>query len=99
MRNTTDRMGLDMSDTSLGKELRKARGERGLRSVAAESGISIATLSRIESDLIELPGRETLAALSAVYGLPMNYLAQLAYCGSPQKDSTSVTPPRQLATA
>lgn len=81
--NGSGNMGFVLNQTTLGTELRKARGHRSLREISQETGVSIATLSRIESDLIGLPSRETLAALSNSYGLPLEMMAQLVYCGAP----------------
>lgn len=40
---------LEMKTTKLGAALREKRGKKGLREVAEESGISLATFSRIEN--------------------------------------------------
>lgn len=74
-------VGFVISDTSLGAELRKARGDRSLNTIASATGVSIATLSRLESGKIETPSRETLAAISPAYRIPLEVLAQLVYCG------------------
>ena len=79
-------MGYTMSETSLREQLTKARGTRSLSEIARNCGVSNATLSRIEAGLIEVPGRETLAAISAGYGLPLEWLAQLVYCGAATSD-------------
>lgn len=92
--NARASMGFAMSDTNLGAELKKLRGERSLRDVAAMTGINYATLSRIENNQIELPTRETLAALSRAYRTPLEQLAQLAYCGtSTRRHPAPATPP------
>ena len=90
-RNDAASIRFDMSQTSLGTELRRLRGERRLHQVADEAGITAATLSRIEADLIELPSRETLAALSRVYHVPLEHLGQLAYCGTPKARSARLS--------
>lgn len=76
-------IGFVMSDTSLGGELRRRRGDRSLSSMSQATGVSIATLSRIEAGKIETPSRETLTAISREYGMPLEVLAQLVYCGHP----------------
>jgi len=88
-----------MSETSLGRELKRRRGKRPLREVAEGSGISIATLSRIEADLIELPGKDTLAAISRGYGLPLEMLAQLVYLGRPSPDADAASPTDEASPA
>lgn len=80
-----------MSDTTLGKELLKKRSTRSLSEISRECGVSVATLSRIEAGLIETPSRETLAAISRGYDIPLEMLAQLVYCGA--------DPVRRLQTA
>lgn len=76
-------LGFDMSNTTLGIELRKARKGMGLslEDMAPQAGVNLSTLSRLEADKIGTPSRETLAAVSRSYGLPLEYLAQLVYCG------------------
>ena len=78
-------LGFDMSNTTLGAELRKAR--RGmnlsLEEMAPLVGVNLTTLWRLESDKIGTPSRPTLASVSRSYGLPLEYLAQLVYCGKP----------------
>ena len=76
-------VGFVISDTSLGAELRRARGDRSLNTISLACGVSIATLSRIEAGKIETPSRETLASISHAYGVPLEVLAQLVYCGHP----------------
>lgn len=82
LRNSDARIGFVMSDTSLGKELKKRRGTRSLSEVSRDCGVSVATLSRIEAGHIETPSRETLTAISRGYDLPLEMLAQLVYCGA-----------------
>lgn len=96
-RNTRDSIGFDMSETTLGAELKRLRGDRSLRAIAADTGINYATLSRIENGQIELPTRETLAALSRAYGTPLQTLAQLAYCGAARVTTGPRHTTRELA--
>jgi transcriptional regulator with XRE-family HTH domain len=70
-----------MAETTLGKELRRLRAGRSLRDVAADVGISHSLLGQIENDGVDLPRRETMDALAHYYGVPLEYLARLAYCG------------------
>jgi len=90
--NARASIGFDMSDTTLGTELRRLRGGRSLRDITKATGINYGTLSRIENDRIDLPTRETLAALSEVYQVPLSTLAQLAYCAG---RSVTYTPPNR----
>lgn len=89
--NTAAKLAFVISETSLGAVLRERRGTRSLRDMSTESNVDIGTLSRIERDLIEVPSRDTLAGISRAYGLPLEMLAQLVYCGSPH-DPAPATP-------
>jgi transcriptional regulator with XRE-family HTH domain len=51
----------------LGDRLRRQRGERGVREVAKEVGISAATLSRVERGFV--PDLETFAKICAWMGI------------------------------
>lgn len=64
-----------MSSAALSSYLKKLRTERSLtlKALAEESGISRATLSRIENGDVS-PTADTLGALSSVYGLPISVL-------------------------
>ena len=81
-------LGFDMSNTTLGAELRKARRgmDLSLEEMAPRVGVNLTTLWRLESDKIATPSRPTLAAVSRSYGLPLEYLAQLVYCGKSAED-------------
>lgn len=74
-------VSFDMSETTLGTELKKARGLRTLREMERLTGVDFSLLSRIEHGKVAMPNRETLTAISSGYGLPLEYLAQLVYCG------------------
>lgn len=65
-------------DARLAERLRALRTRRGwtLDRLAAESGISRATLSRLENGAVS-PTANTLGRLCAVYGLPMSRLMHL----------------------
>lgn len=75
-----------MSDTNLGTELRKARGERSLSEISRLCGLPVSTLSRIEKGEIEVPTRSTLETISGAFNLPLEYLAQLVYLGKRPAD-------------
>lgn len=66
----------------LSAELRRLRQDRGwsLDRLAAESGVSRATLSRIENASVS-PTAEALAALGAAFGLPVSRLLSRAEGG------------------
>lgn len=53
----------------VGPRLRRARGERTLREVAEQTGISTSTLSRLESGLRK-PTLELLLPLTQAYRVP-----------------------------
>ena len=80
-----------MAETTLGKELRRLRGERSLRDVASEVGISHSLLGQIENDGVDLPRRDTMDALANFYGVRLDYLARLAYCGGRPAEPVSAT--------
>lgn len=75
-------MAYNMSDTTLGTELKRLRGDRTLRDMAALCGVDFSTLGRIESGKIATPARDTLAAVCRGYNMPLEYAAQLVYCGA-----------------
>lgn len=79
--NRRGSLSFDMSETTLGAELRKARGTRKLEDMSELTGVDVSLLSRIENNRTSMPKRETLTAISRGYGLPLEYLAQLVYCG------------------
>lgn len=76
-------MGFSMSETTLGQELKRLRDDRSLREMADLCGVDFSTLGRIESGKIATPSRDTLAAVCRGYGMPLEYAAQLVYCGRP----------------
>ena len=86
-------IGYRMSDTSLGEELQKRRGTRSLSEISRATGISVATLSRIEANKIATPSRETLHAIAHEYGMPVEILAQLVYCGAHRRSPNPVAVP------
>jgi transcriptional regulator with XRE-family HTH domain len=59
----------------LGAALREARGDRSMVEIAAESGIPVETLRKIETGRIATPAFFTIAALAATLGLDLKALA------------------------
>lgn len=58
----------------LGVLLREARGSRSMTEIAAESGIPVETLRKIETGRIATPAFFTVAALAASVGLSLEGL-------------------------
>ena len=75
-------MAFSMSETTLGDELKRLRGDRTLRDMSDICGVDFSVLARIEKGRIAMPSRETLAAVCQGYGMPLEYAAQLVYCGA-----------------
>ncbi|GAA4076558.1 helix-turn-helix domain-containing protein [Actinomadura miaoliensis] len=61
---------------ALGRILRAARGPRSAAAVAAEAGISLDTLRKIERGAIAAPAFFTVAALARVLDLDLAALAR-----------------------
>ncbi|GHF59826.1 transcriptional regulator [Streptomyces thermodiastaticus] len=61
----------------LGRLLREARGERSMARIAAEAGISVETLRKIETGRAPTPAFFTIAALAHVLELSLDELAGL----------------------
>ncbi|RFS86114.1 helix-turn-helix domain-containing protein [Actinomadura spongiicola] len=61
---------------ALGQVLRAARGLRPAAAVAAEAGISLDTLRKIERGAIAVPAFFTVAALARVLDLDLTTLAR-----------------------
>ncbi len=59
----------------LGARLRQARGLRSMVDVAADSGIPVETLRKIETGRIATPAFFTVAAIVGALGLDMDALA------------------------
>ena len=66
--------------------LRRLRGSRTLREIEADTGISNAYLSNIESG-VKRPGTKILAKLSTYYRVPLNDLLEAA--GRPLDDNAT----------
>lgn len=62
----------------LGQLLRTARGPRSAADVAAEAGISLDTLRKIERGAISAPAFFTITALAQALDLDLTALARLA---------------------
>lgn len=58
----------------LGAVLRQARGPRSMVEVAAEAGISVETLRKIETGRIPTPAFFTVVAVADAVGLPLEAL-------------------------
>ncbi|MFC4005340.1 helix-turn-helix domain-containing protein [Prauserella oleivorans] len=58
----------------LGALLREARGARSMVEVAAEAGISVETLRKIETGRIPTPAFFTVVAVADAVGLPLDAL-------------------------
>jgi transcriptional regulator with XRE-family HTH domain len=59
----------------LGATLREARGARSMADVAAESGIPVETLRKIETGRIATPAFFTVVALAAALGVDLERVA------------------------
>ncbi len=71
----------------LGAFLRRARAGRSMVDVAAQAGVPVETLRKIEAGRVPTPAFFTVAALAAALGLELSHLAADAE-GS---DRTSLT--------
>jgi DNA-binding phage protein len=58
----------------LGVALRAVRGARSMVDVAAEAGISVETLRKIETGRIPTPAFFTVAAIADAVGMPLDML-------------------------
>ena len=100
-RNGPASIAYKMSSTDLAAELRKARGDRSLSDISRLCGLPVSTLSRLEKREIEIPTKQTLEVLSGVYGLPLEYLAQLVYLGKrpAEPEAQDDTPASNIASS
>jgi DNA-binding phage protein len=71
----------------LGAALRAARAERSMVEVAAEAGISVETLRKIETGRIPTPAFFTVAAIADAVGLPLEALRSAVESGRLAKAS------------
>jgi transcriptional regulator with XRE-family HTH domain len=74
----------------VGPRLRRARGDRTLRDVADQTGISTSTLSRLESGLRK-PTLELLLPLTQAYRIPLDDLVGAPEVGDPRVRLKPVT--------
>jgi DNA-binding phage protein len=65
----------------LGAALRAARAERSMVEVAAEAGISVETLRKIETGRIPTPAFFTVAAIADAVNLPLEALRSAVESG------------------
>jgi transcriptional regulator with XRE-family HTH domain len=63
---------------ALGAALRRARGERSVREVAALAGLAEETVRKIERGAVPTPALFTVAALADVLGLGLDELVREA---------------------
>ncbi|MEU0529418.1 helix-turn-helix domain-containing protein [Amycolatopsis tolypomycina] len=74
----------------LGQALREARADRSMVDVAAEAGISVETLRKIETGRIPTPAFFTVTAIADAVGLPLDELrAAVAPAASPPLSQAS----------
>lgn len=62
-----------ISTMSMGEKLRFARGEKTLEEVATAVKLTVAMISRLESDDVK-PSYDTMQKLSQYYGIPVGNL-------------------------
>ena len=75
--------GLDQAPPAIGSLLRSLRGDRTLRQVEAETGVSNAYLCNIEGSL-KRPGVKTLSKLAMYYQVPLQDLLEATGLIHPQ---------------
>ena len=71
----------------LGAILRQARGTRSMADVAAESGVPVETLRKIETGRIATPAFFTVVALAAALGVDLERVA--ARCAAGRRGATA----------
>jgi DNA-binding phage protein len=59
----------------LGAQLRQVRGERSMVDVAAQAGVAVETLRKIEAGRIPTPAFFTVVAIAHALGLGLDHLA------------------------
>jgi transcriptional regulator with XRE-family HTH domain len=75
---------------ALGELLRDLRGDRSMVDVAAEAGISVETVRKIERGRVPTPAFITVAAIAAALGVSMDVLDRKV------REATAVPEPRSL---
>src|SRR5215469_2614586 len=81
----------------LGAILRQARGPRSMADVAAESGVPVETLRKIETGRIATPAFFTVVALVAALGVDLEHVAAQcvgAECVTTECDAAGEQSPR-----
>jgi transcriptional regulator with XRE-family HTH domain len=81
----------------LGAILRQARGPRSMADVAAESGVPVETLRKIETGRIATPAFFTVVALAAALGVDLERVAAQcvgAECVGAERAAADGPPPR-----
>ena len=71
---------------ALGAALRRARGARSVREVAAAAGLAEETVRKIERGAVPTPALFTVAALAQVLGLALDELVRQASSVVPVPD-------------
>ncbi|GAA1196329.1 helix-turn-helix transcriptional regulator [Prauserella alba] len=75
----------------LGIALRSARGERSMVAVAADAGISVETLRKIETGRIPTPAFFTVLAIADAVGLPLDDLRTALADPADETDDTALS--------
>lgn len=80
--------------TTIGENLRRVREEKAIpqKGLARASGVSVYTISRIESGTTEHPQRDTLKALAKPLGVDVEELLAGADGGSRRSHRRSIIP-------
>ena len=69
---------------ALGAALRRARGARPVREVAAAAGVAEETVRKIERGAVPTPALFTVAAIAQVLGLPLDELVRAVSAARPE---------------
>jgi len=84
---------------TLGWRLRRARGDRSLKSVADEASITAAYLQKLERNNVGKPSPNVLYPLGEALGIPYEELMELAGYVAPNGDASRVREGNVLAYA
>lgn len=79
-----------MDQMTLGRRLRRARGERSLKSVTDKADITAAYLQKLERDNVRKPSPNVLHALGEALEIPYEELMELAGYVVPNADAARV---------
>jgi transcriptional regulator with XRE-family HTH domain len=77
---------------TLGYRLRRARGQRSLKSVAEPAGITAAYLQKLERNNVQKPSPNVLHALAKELAVPYDDLMELAGYVAPTAEGPRVGP-------